>query len=345
MCNAILDGLREKISLKEFLLLFNVDFIEDASGTLRGPCPIHGGDNPTSFAAYSNPNGRWAWACHSNDCHLKNGANIIGFIASLKKISIADAIMFLVKKFHLKSGDTALIKSKKHRSFERLMPIKPDKLSIINDGILKKAILNVKKTNYFKKLNISEEIITKFKLGYIEDLSRILIPIFDEEDRFVGYSMRYINDDFIDTVDINGNLIQKYKISYGFKKRDVLYGLNFLKDKVDKIVLVEGFKDVWALSLLNIPAVAVLGHSLSLQQLFLLKQKTDNVIICFDNDKNEDIKNPGQDGAKKVHSLLLKNKFNVINICPPPNVDVGDSFTDKKMFTWLKNNLEEVSGR
>jgi DNA primase len=79
---------------------------------------------------------------------------------------------------------------------------------------------------------------------------------------------------------------------------------------------------------------------LSPQQLYLLKEMTNNVIICFDNDVDETNKNAGQDGAKKVHKILSVNKINAINVCPPPNKDIGDAFTDETMKEWIKSTLE-----
>ena len=44
--------------------------------------------------------------------------------------------------------------------------------------------------------------------------------------------------------------------------------------------------------------------------------------------------NMGQDGAKKCLELLKNNNIEALNVEPPKDVDVGDSFTNKQMRQW-----------
>lgn len=39
-----------------------------SSGGFRGPCPLHGGDNPTAFSVFRDSSRIWKWKCHSHDC-------------------------------------------------------------------------------------------------------------------------------------------------------------------------------------------------------------------------------------------------------------------------------------
>src|SRR5260221_6959222 len=54
---------------------------------LSGPCPIHGGSNPTQFRVDTDKN---LWNCFS-EC--KHGGNVLDFIAKKEDISIHDAAL------------------------------------------------------------------------------------------------------------------------------------------------------------------------------------------------------------------------------------------------------------
>ena len=65
--------------------------LKRSSGTWRAACPIHNGDNDTSFAIYTDA-GKQKWKCHSHDCGT---GDVIDFIAAWKGITIKEAIQFL----------------------------------------------------------------------------------------------------------------------------------------------------------------------------------------------------------------------------------------------------------
>lgn len=73
-----------------------------------------------------------------------------------------------------------------------------------------------------------------------------------------------------------------------FDKSQYLYGLYECVEEValDRlpVYIVEGAFDVMALSNYGLPAVAVLGSSMSAYQMHLLKRYTDSIVLWFDND-------------------------------------------------------------
>ena len=76
----------------------------------------------------------------------------------------------------------------------------------------------------------------------------------------------------------------KYRYEVGFAKSETLYGLWRL-GKCPRIVLVEGPLDAIWVQEAGIPALAILGSSLSEQQIILLlTMDVQHVVLCFDND-------------------------------------------------------------
>lgn len=98
----------------------------------------------------------------------------------------------------------------------------------------------------------------------------------------------------------------KYKFSYGFKKSQVLFGQNKLRDN-SLILVVEGVLDTIWLDQHNYSSVAVLGASVSKYQIDLLAElNPSEVVLCLDNDL------AGQEGitrALKTRGISLDVAF------------------------------------
>ena len=197
---------------------------------------------------------------------------------------------------------------------------------------------------YIRKRQINQETIEKFKLGYsngqikslnisIDDLEesgilknsyermsdRLVIPIFNEVDKIIGFIGRSISDD----------LMPKYlntSDTIGYRKKETLYGLNFSKDYIrekNKVMLVEGQMDVISLMQEGINnVVASSGTSFTTEQANLIKLYTDNVIIIFDNDEG------GKKSTIRVIDILVEKGFNISIISLPENED-PDSYIKK----------------
>lgn len=345
MQKTMLDIIEETVDIETFLSEFNIDVSDYFDGTFRGSCPIHGGDNNSAFAVYKNQNGRYCWACHTNDCHKEFGGNLIGLISGVKKCTLKKSIWYIANQFNIKKdSNSTSAKYVKGSTLNKVKvsPVKPMVHEKIDSYYLKKCFLNSINTDYFKLNGIPKSIVSRFGLGFDSTSNRITIPVFDENKRLIGWDGRYSNDSYVGTVDINGSIITKYKLYSGLKKKNILYGLDKInfENRTNYVILVEGFKDVWKLNYIEMNAASVFGHSLSAQQLYLLKNISNNVVICFDNDeKPGSKKNPGQKGAKNVLKILSDNKFNVKNIVMPINIDIGDGFKSKRANDWIEKNI------
>ena len=72
-----------------------MDKFKRGTDSLNGPCPIHGGSNPTQFRVSISKN---IWNCFS-EC--KHGGNVLDFIAKMEDASIHAAALKAIEWFNL----------------------------------------------------------------------------------------------------------------------------------------------------------------------------------------------------------------------------------------------------
>lgn len=135
--------------------------------------------------------------------------------------------------------------------------------------------------------------------GLFEQLvdRRLLIPIYDEVGRVVGFTGR--------SVEANCEKSQRYvnpMTSLVYKKSDILFNMQNIRSKYDTVYVVEGYAD--ALTLMNHGienVIALCGTAISEKHIIqLVKHKIRNVILCLDNDA------AGLLGTQEVAETLRK---------------------------------------
>ena len=110
---------------------------------------------------------------------------------------------------------------------------------------------------------------------------RIMFPIRDSRGRVIAFGGRVLGDE-------KPKYLNSPETSI-FQKSSELYGLYELKksrDKIDKIILVEGYMDVIALSQMGITnAVATLGTATNVRHLNKIFKQVSEIVFCFDGDE------------------------------------------------------------
>jgi len=111
--------------------------------------------------------------------------------------------------------------------------------------------------------------------------NRIIFPIFDLQQRVVGFGGRLL-----------GEGLPKYMNSSEseiYHKGEILYGLPVAKRYIlerDCVIIVEGYFDLLTLHQFGLKnSVATLGTALTQNQIYLLKRWTKNIILLFDPDQ------------------------------------------------------------
>jgi hypothetical protein len=165
----------------------------------------------------------------------------------------------------------------------------------------------------------------RWRIGFNTEDQRLFIPIFDTNNKMVGYSERAIHE----------NQYPKYKHATGFERNEYLYGMQFI-DKSNPIACVsEGFMDVLNLDRNGVTnCFAVMGTAISHTQANFLSQFKEVWIFPHNDQKDKDGNSPGMTSALVLKKMLDKN--NVKSIFAPfveGKKDVGD---------WTSEELEDI---
>ena len=307
--------------IEKLLAYFDIDYVEFPN-RIAFPCPVHGGDNPEACCIFTDGlTQKGNWSCWTHHCEEEYVNNLFGFVRGCLSINqnksatmneTADfCLNFLNKDFDdLIDAPSSVLRT----------------VDIFNKSIKRKQG-DVSRTQIRERINIPSdyyirrgyeiETLEKFDVGECKAdnqpmSGRVIVPIYDEENNYVGCVGRAIKE----------HIKPKWLHSQGFKK-DVLYGLNLAKEEIMNtgvVVLVEGQGDVWRLHEAGISnAVGIFGCSINEDQLVLLeKSGAMKIIILTDYDEA---------GQKASQQIIKKcgRRFNYIR--PEMNIkakDVGD---------------------
>ena len=157
-----------------------------------------------------------------------------------------------------------------------------------------------RRSKYFIQRGFPEELLDFYEIGGMTDsrgVHRETIPIRDEDGNLLTISARRTDSDED----------PKYTLMKDIKKEATLYNLHIAKEYtgIDRtLVLVEGFVDVWALSLLGIyNVVAMMGTYVTPNQARLLWKYSENIIVMLDPD------DAGREATPKVAGMLQQGAF------------------------------------
>jgi DNA primase len=288
---------------------------------LSGPCPIHGGSNPTQFRVETEKN---IWNCFS-EC--KHGGNVLDFIAKKEDVSIHDAAIKACEWFNIpleevKTNGQSAPGTEEHAPTAIAAKPKsaPAPTSKADDNApnppLKFKLEKLDRSHpYFAERGISQETIIDFGLGFFTGdkglmVGRIVIPIHNAKGELVAYAGRWPGDPPEGT--------PKYKLPTGFRKGQELFNLDrAIKEPADKpLVIVEGFFDCIMLhqhGYRNV--VALMGSSLSPSQEGLIRKHTNSnsrVVVMLDEDE------AGQAAREEIAGRLAKFCFAKVHVFEEP---------------------------
>jgi DNA primase len=289
--DTIKDLIKESVDPEGLVASLGVRVSSRNSREIRGTCPVHGGDNPTSFCYRRKTK---TWICFSHGCHEASGRDSIGLVMGVLQVGFKDALVYLSGLTGISievdsDMDVGLIRQdiEKKKAIEKYK--KKAEMYMPPEDVTKDHLENFMemRTDYFSKEEnggFSDELLDEFEIGgcYFDSagFQRELIPIRDSSGELVAYSARALQK----------NVEPKYRLTNGFKKDDVLYNLYkalpHVSDKTnDTLIVVEGFKALWALWNLDYKnIVACMGSRITPGQARLICKYTRNVVLMFDGD-------------------------------------------------------------
>jgi len=171
---------------------------------------------------------------------------------------------------------------------------------------------------WLNKRGIKDEIISRFFIGWDKD--KITIPIFDENGTWLFFKYRKDPDE-------RNERESKYWSSLGGMA--VLYGIENLKKKINRIVICEGELDRLTLESKEFPAVTSTGGVNTFKKEWTKYFKEiPEVFVCFDRDE------AGMKGAERVVKLIPH-----VKIIQLPEMEEGKK--DVTDYFMLGKNIEE----
>lgn len=305
--NETVDKVRDSVDIVD--LISQYVSLKQSGSNHMGLCPFHSEKSP-SFSVSRNRQMYHCFGCGAS-------GNVFTFLMQYENYSFPEAVQYLGEKSGIelpKASESAETKRKTERR---------TKLFEIQREAAYYFVSNLKDSNgksgmdYFKRQRqLSDEIITKFGLGYSrmysDDLYRYLksrgyedellkdsgLVKYGGEDKGRDY---FWNRVMFPIMDINNKVIAfggrvlgdgkpKYLNSPEtpiFEKNNNLYGLNYARRSKRKyILLCEGYMDVIALFQAGFDnAAASLGTAFTSRHAQLLKRYTDKVYITYDSDE------------------------------------------------------------
>lgn len=151
----------------------------------------------------------------------------------------------------------------------------------------------------------------------------VCIPLVNAGGELVGYAGRWPDD-----AAVEAGQVEKYRLPPKFRKLELLYNVQRVAGR-KHVVIVEGFWSVFRLHELGIPAVALMGTTLSPTHINLLRGAGVRfATVMLDGDE------PGQKGASEAVPLLAAEGFWVCTVVLPAGEQpdtVAQEFLDQHL--------------
>ncbi len=286
-----------------------------------GICPFHDDNNPSMSVSEE----KQIYKCFS--CGASG--NVFNFIMEYEHIEFKEALELLARRAGVILDHISIKTTNKFDNFYDMYDI----ASKLYQNNLNTS-LGAEARIYLEKRSISEDAIKYFKIGVSSKeqdslvkilltkkysikemealglslnnkdlfINRIMFPLFDLSGKVVGFSGRIYNSKS-DSKYVNT------KETVIFTKGEILYNYHNAKESVRKekyLIVVEGFMDVIRLYISGIyNVIALMGTSLTKQQLSLIKKLSHKVYLSLDGD------NPGKSANYNVGLMLEKEKIDL----------------------------------
>ncbi|MEM4248296.1 MAG: DNA primase, partial [Candidatus Nanoarchaeia archaeon] len=339
--------------------------LKKAGSRLKGLCPFHQEKTP-SFMVNPTEQVYYCFGCHK-------GGNIFNFVMEKENMDFYEAAHFLADKYGVtikyEKGTLLSQEAPNKTGKDRLLKLHEIVSLWFHNQLIGKNVKDV--VEYVQKRRIPPEVISKFRLGAApnsfeacisyckaesftnEEIAasgltvknestgqifdrfrnRLVFPIWDEQNKVVGFSARTVEENFE-----GGKYINSPETPL-FKKNRLLFGLNFARKEIEDkkfAILCEGQFDVIAFHRSGFPmAVAPLGTAFSEEQAKILKRYCDTIYLALDSD------NAGTKAALRNLEILLPLDFRIKIILFPQGED-PDSLLDKQGHEAISDVFSEA---
>jgi DNA primase len=283
---------KEAVKFELVLEHYGISLMPAKGDELLGLCPFHEDTKP-SFRVNTKKR-----VFHCFGCDAKG--NVLDFVVRKEGVTVKKAALLVSEWFGIGiEGSGAVNANMSHTGSP--MKAGPAPAEPVEPNKPLKFTLQVKHDHtYLQERGIDPDLARTSGVGFCDRgmmKGRIAIPIHDADGNLVAYAGRWVSGELP-----AGE--EKYKLPPGFKKSHVLYNLHRVKGE-KSLVVVEGFFSALRLHRLGIPAVALMGRSLSQEQEKLLQEGgVKSLTLMLDGDP------PGREAQAEL-LVRLSRKFSV----------------------------------
>jgi DNA primase len=272
-------------------------------------CPFHDDEKPSLRVNVEKK----VFKCFACDV----GGDVIAFVARKEDVSLREAAVLLAEWFGGGETNAPTPRARKGKENEEPTPATSTTAPAENKP-LSFALKLEADHPYLASRGVDVGLASFFGLGFCSRgmmKGRIAIPIHNAKGELVAYLGRFAGEP------PEGE--ERYKLPQGFHKSEVLFNLHRVAG-AEHLVVVEGVWSVFRLHALAIPAVALLGRSLSPSQLRLLVESgVRNVTLLLDGDE------AGRTAAAELLPRLASHCFvRVVNL---PNAGEPDTLAEEEL--------------
>ncbi len=302
---AWLDELRDRADIVQVVSRYVQ--LTPKGGRYWGLCPFHG-EKTASFSVNPQRQMYYCFGCHA-------GGSAITFVMEIEHLEFADAVKLLAEQNHMElpemiaGREDAASRSEKERLYEANRQC----ARFFHSELWKKE--NAQILSYLYGRGLDDQTIRMFglgstparsdgatqamrALGFTDDelvragisvrrdgrvydmfRQRAIFPIIDAQGHVLGFGGRALGDakpKYLNTGD-----------TPVFNKRLGVFAANLLKKQrgLKRVILVEGYMDVIALTQAGVPGVcATLGTALTIEQARMLKRYAPEIWVSYDGD-------------------------------------------------------------
>lgn len=329
---------KDSVDVETLLLTLGFKITRTTENELRGPCKIHGGDNPTAFCFRTDTK---RWRCFTKGCEEDSQGKIFNDLIALvmicENLNFFQALQYLADFAGVSLDQTqgsGVIPTHaditKFRRRARKLK-RPTPLQVLTENQV--AIYKSNADDYFLKQGFRPDTLSYFEIGKMTDnkgVPRATVPIRDSSGNLAGISGRRTD----------GDGEPRYKIAYGLEKDKLVYNMhNALATGSNTLILVEGFKACWAVFETGYQNVgACMGAALTPGQLSVLRRSTfENILIMFDGDE------AGRKGMDRAIPRLERDFNNVMGVYLPEEIS-PDSITREELKELLDLYVLSLGG-
>lgn len=325
--DSFLDELRDRLNIVD--VVSNYVHLTPRGGDFWACCPFHNEKTP-SFHVEPDRQIYYCFGCHK-------GGGAIKFVQEYEHISFMDAVQKLAAQVGMQVPEDGQGSEEARNRRKRILELNKEAARFFRATL--QSPEGAKAQAYIReKRRITNRISARFGLGAAPDAwtnliqamaqkgydkrdlldaglavskdrgniydkfrNRLMLPVIDVRGDVIGFTSRILDDN------PNAPKYMNTPETQVFRKRSVLYGLNYAKTtKRPNLILVEGNIDVITMHQAGFDnTIATMGTALTEEHVRILSRYTKELVLCLDNDA------AGEDATQRAITVLKQSDINV----------------------------------